>query len=710
MKQWNERAINQNVSASSTRLLTLVAVMLCMISLGFGQTDDTDPNARCMRCHGEAWIAEMRPQALAAMVRTVEGSERTIRAEEDIPNLYISSETWLDSAHQSMSCDQCHPGVDVLPHAQVVESIACATCHEDAAREKEAGLHSSKNANTPSCTECHGGAHEVNKVNGTRTYADAQAIVEHCSKCHSEVGEGKFSPSGSFHDSIHGEALFKKGLSQGPVCSDCHGTHAMLSPSDPESPMSIQNASTTCGACHQGVVEIYSTSIHGQQLAKGNEDAATCTSCHHSHGIERIGPEFLHDVVGECSSCHLELGKSYKLSYHGKASQLGASDVAVCSSCHGAHDILPADNPKSRVATGNLIQTCGECHPDANDNFVKYIAHVDYSSPGAHPAVFYTFWGMTFLLCSVLLVFIPHSLLWFQRTLIERVKNPTNHKGEQKPRMVRRFSRIHRWTHALIIISFMGLVATGFPLKYSYATWAHNLSAAFGGLHAMGILHRIFAIITFGYAGLHFAFLVFFFWKKCPRPIWRYIIGPDSMLFSWKDFKDFIAMVKWFFRLGPRPQFDRWTYFEKFDYWGEIWGVFVIGGSGLMLWMPELFSRWLPGWVLNCAMVVHSIEALLAASVIFLVHFFNTHLRPEKFPIDLTMWSGQMSETEMKEERPAEYERLIAAGELEMRIVRPMSTKRRIVGVILGMSAFLFGIVLIILAIRTEILNITGLH
>jgi cytochrome b subunit of formate dehydrogenase len=380
--------------------------------------------------------------------------------------------------------------------------------------------------------------------------------------------------------------------------------------------------------------------------------------------------------------------------------------VAVCSSCHGAHDILPPDDPKSRVAKGNLKETCGKCHPGANDNFVQYIAHVDYTSRESHPAVFYTFWGMTILLCSVLAVFIPHSLLWFQRTLIGRLKH-TQHGGE-KPRMVRRFNTVHRITHGLIIISFMGLVATGFPLKYSYAGWAHNLTAAFGGIYAMGILHRVFAIITFAYAGAHFAYLVYFFWRKCPKPRWRYVIGPDSMLFSFRDFKDFIAMVRWFFRIGPRPRFDRWTYFEKFDYWGEIWGVFLIGGTGLMLWMPTLFTRWLPGWVLNCAMVVHSIEALLAASVIFLVHFFNTHLRPEKFPIDMTMWTGQISEEEMKEERPAEYERLVAANELESRIEDPISLRWRIVGVVLGISAFLFGISLIILAIRTELFNITG--
>lgn len=642
------------------------------------------------------------------MVRAPKDGERILRAEADIPALFVEHDSWAASAHGAMSCEQCHPGIDSLPHGQKVEAFECAACHADAAADKERGKHGAATDNAPNCQQCHGNAHAVAPIGDKRTYEQAVAMVERCSACHDDVGKHNYSPAGTFHDSIHGEALFKKGLAQGPVCSDCHGSHDVRAADDPASPMSHANAATTCGECHQGVVDTYMTSIHGQRLAAGNADAATCTSCHHSHGIKRVGPQFVSEVVAECSHCHLELGESYLLSYHGKASQLGSHDVAVCSSCHGAHDILPADDPHSRVAKENLVETCGECHPGANENFVTYIAHLDLTSPEQNWIVFYLFWGMTTLLCSVLAVFVPHSILWFQRSILDRLRGAHNHHGTV--RMVRRFSPVHRFTHGLIIISFMGLVATGFPLKYSYAPWAHEMSAWFGGIHMMGVLHRVFALITFGYAGMHFVFLMYFFWKKCPRPIWKYLLGPETIILMPRDFFDFLAMVKWFFRRGPRPRFERWAYFEKFDYWGEMWGVFVIGGTGLMLWFPTFFTAWLPGWALNAAMVIHSIEALLAASVIFLVHFFNTHLRPEKFPIDLTMWSGQMSEQEMKEERAAEYERLVASGELEARIEKPMSLKRRIVGIALGMTAFIIGIVLIVLAIRTEILNITGLN
>jgi cytochrome b subunit of formate dehydrogenase len=133
-----------------------------------------------------------------------------------------------------------------------------------------------------------------------------------------------------------------------------------------------------------------------------------------------------------------------------------------------------------------------------------------------------------------------------------------------------------------------------------------------------------------------------------------------------QDWKDFIAHQKWFFGKGPRPQFDRWTYWERFDYFAVFWGVAIIGASGLILWFPKFFTLFLPGSVINIAMVVHSDEALLAAGFIFSFHFFNTHFRIEKFPMDTVIFSGRISKTEMLHERRRWYDRLLAAGRLDV--------------------------------------------
>ncbi|MCB2153753.1 hypothetical protein KQI84_02610 [bacterium] len=699
------------LTQNRTNILRLVAVVL-LLALSHPGWAAGFEDKECMKCHGQSWIAQTSPSGLAGMVRIREGETRVMRPEDEIAALYISDESLKHSAHAGLNCTDCHSGIESLPHSQRLAALNCSDCHVETQDAVAAGPHGSKvddGLRRPNCNDCHGDPHEITLFSDPRTYTEALQSVENCMTCHDEEAIHPFNPGESYRDNAHGEALYLKGLPLTATCVDCHGHHEMLPAEDPESPLNAFNVPDTCGKCHEGVEDVYYTSVHGQHLADGDEEAATCTKCHHSHGIKPIGEPFLMDVAQECSHCHIDLGRTYMLSYHGKAVELGYGNAAVCSSCHGAHDILPPDDPRSHVAAENLQETCSKCHDNVNANFVKYIAHVDFTDREKNPIVFWTFVVMTTLLLGTLSVFIPHTFLWFQRTLVGRLKNPRGPHGQSNgERMIERFSWIHRFTHALIIISFMGLVATGFPLKYSYTEWAHQFANLFGGIPVMGMIHRVLAVITFMYAGTHAAFLVYFFWKKCPRPIWRYIIGPDSMLFSLRDLKDFIAMVRWFFWLGPRPKFDRWTYFEKFDYFGEIWGVFVIGGTGLMLWFPMLFTRWLPGWVLNCAMVVHSIEALLAASVIFLVHFFNTHLRPEKFPVDMVMFTGQMSEEEMKEERGQEYDRLVKEGILESRIVEPMALKWRILGAILGIIAFVSGIVLIYLAIRTEFTQFFG--
>ena len=88
-----------------------------------------------------------------------------------------------------------------------------------------------------------------------------------------------------------------------------------------------------------------------------------------------------------------------------------------------------------------------------------------------------------------------------------------------------------------------------------------------------------------------------------------------------------------------------------------------------MLWLPDLFTTFLPGWALNAAYVVHSDEALLATGFIFFFHFFHTHLRPESFPMDTVIFTGKMSLERFREERPLEYQRLVENGELEQYLV-----------------------------------------
>ncbi len=234
-----------------------------------------------------------------------------------------------------------------------------------------------------------------------------------------------------------------------------------------------------------------------------------------------------------------------------------------------------------------------------------------------------------------------------------------------------RFSRLNRGLHALMIVSFMALAVTGMSLKFSYTSWAAFLSRRLGGFETAGFIHRAAAVLMFGLFVTHLLDLNRKRKREHGGSFVKLLLGPDSMLLGRRDLQEFVGSLKWFVGAGPRPRYGRWTYWEKFDYFAVFWGIFVIGATGLMLWFPVLFTRFLPGWLINVATIIHSDEALLATGFIFTVHFFNTHLRPEKFPMDTVVFTGRMPVAEFKRDKPAEYEALVAAGKLEENLVEP---------------------------------------
>lgn len=235
---------------------------------------------------------------------------------------------------------------------------------------------------------------------------------------------------------------------------------------------------------------------------------------------------------------------------------------------------------------------------------------------------------------------------------------------------IERFSRLNRVLHILMIVSFISLALTGMTLKFSYTGWAAILSGLFGGFQFAGYIHRFAGVIMFIVFITHIIDLIRIK-RKEKKSLKEFIFGPSSMLFNRKDLQDFISSIKWFLGLGERPQYGRWTYWEKFDYFAVFWGVFVIGSTGLTLWFPEFFTLFFPGWVINVATIIHSDEALLATGFIFTIHFFNTHLRPEKFPMDIVIFSGRVPLEEFKLDRPQEYNEMVEKGELEKHLIEP---------------------------------------
>jgi cytochrome b subunit of formate dehydrogenase len=263
-------------------------------------------------------------------------------------------------------------------------------------------------------------------------------------------------------------------------------------------------------------------------------------------------------------------------------------------------------------------------------------------------------------------------------------------------RYVRRFSRTDRLLHGFLMFSFLGLALTGLPLLFSTARWAAVLAGLLGGIRVAGLLHRTFAIILIGVFVVHVARLVA---RVITHKDYSIFWGPSSMVPQPRDLMDLIGHVRWFVGRGPRPAFERYTYWEKFDYWAVFWGMAIIGGSGLMLWFPEAFARVVPGWVFNIALLIHGEEALLAVGFIFTIHFFNGHLRPEKFPMDMVIFTGSVSESELRHERPAEYERLVRTGELDRLTVLPPRRSTWTFGRLIGTTAVTIGLGLVVMII-----------
>jgi cytochrome b subunit of formate dehydrogenase len=265
------------------------------------------------------------------------------------------------------------------------------------------------------------------------------------------------------------------------------------------------------------------------------------------------------------------------------------------------------------------------------------------------------------------------------------------------PRLITRFTRYQRLLHLLMFTSFLGLAATGLPLLFSDRPWAAGVSRALSGPDRAGIMHRVFAVVLIGVFSAHAGELL---WRLFRKREFGLLWGPQSLVPQPQDVYDMWEHFLWFVGKGARPRFDRFTYWEKFDYWAVFWGMFIIGGSGLLLWFPTFFAAVIPGWVYNIALLVHGEEALLATGFIFTIHFFNSHFRPEKFPMDLVMFTGQVSEDELREERPAEYERLKAEGTLAAAAAPPEPAWMARGGAVIGTIAVALGLLLLVLIVR----------
>ncbi|MFK5986519.1 MAG: cytochrome C [Pseudomonadota bacterium] len=593
------------------------------------------PNKKCNKCHDDEDDKEYEYD---------EGIHKGITR-----NIYVPSDMFEGSVHGEHNCVSCHANVSLTK-----------------------GEHDEYLPLTVSCVQCHEENWEKQKDNPDPKYKRLGVVIEQIE---------------SYMESIHARPSKADQSKTNATCHDCHDAHNIGTlGSEARADHRLKNPEV-CGRCHEKEKQAYMTSIHGKEvMEKKNSDAAVCSDCHTTHNISSPAKDKMKlTITKNCGSCHEKSMKTYLSSYHGQVNRLGYTNTAKCYDCHGSHELKKIDDPTSTVHLNNRLETCQKCHEDAPEGFLSFHAHGNADDFDKYPFIYLTAKFMTVLIAAVFLFFWTHVILWFYREFKDRQQG----KGYIPPLTedtiyFRRFTTTWRVLHLLFAVSTMTLVLTGSTLLFSHTSWAPVVMNMLGGPQVEAIIHRTAATVWLSVFLIHFFTVAYNIFSDYKNFRW---FGPTSMIPNWQDLADVKAMMLWFFGKAERPSFDRWSYWQKFDYWAPFWGAAIIGFSGMMLFFPTKTAIVLPGFVFNIATIVHAEEALLATIFLFTVHFFNAHFRPDKFPMSTTIFTGSIPLDEFKHEHKLEYERLKASGELEKHLVskpsRLVRTGSNMIGILL---------------------------
>jgi predicted CXXCH cytochrome family protein len=390
----------------SIGLAVLVSAVL-FLSLPRSLRAQTD----CLSCHGTSGLTDSSGKSIS-----------------------VDADKFHSSIHGGLKCTDCHTNVKGYPHEANAAVVDCSTCHADEASGLAGSVHA--NASEHPCLSCHGDPHQIVAKTDPQSTVYPLNIPKTCGSCHGNPAlakqHGLANVYGLYMDSIHGFAVSKEGLLVAANCTSCHGSHGILSHTNPKSPTFRTNIPATCGSCHVGINQQYQAGIHGKAVAAGNPSAPVCTDCHTAHGIvEPTSADFRMQSTPVCGSCHRDKFTTYRDTFHSQLGLLGGYvQTARCWDCHEAHDIRPASDPQSPIAPANLVATCGRCHAGANLSFVQYQPHANARNRRLNPALYYIRLFMNLLLASVLTFFLIHTVLWLIRSHWARVRNGSAQGGK----------------------------------------------------------------------------------------------------------------------------------------------------------------------------------------------------------------------------------------------------------------------------------------
>lgn len=608
----------------------------------------------CLTCHKDVQFKHTFHPQLAKALTAHEQPDvgcKDCHGTHDIVSPKVPGSKFSEQ-HVGEACAECH------------SDVKDAYAESSHGKAQAAGV-----TGAPNCLTCH--RHEVTFGGTTGdTLSHKVAQEKLCLSCHLDNPEvrARTSPTAGFiaayEKSVHGAALLR-GDSAAANCIDCHGSHEMKKGVETTSLVNKKNIPATCGKCHGEISREFSESIHGTAAAKGVKDAPVCTDCHGEHNILPPSDPRSSVAAGNvsarvCSPCHssVKLTEKYGIasnrfqtfedSYHGLAIRAGDVEVANCASCHGAHNIKPSSDSTSTISKANLARTCGKCHQGANARFAMGAVHVAFTDR-SEPALY---WVATVYIIMITIVvggMLIHNLLDFLRKAKRKLKIRRGtivpeHVGH---RLYLRMSPGERAQHATLMLSFFTLVFTGFALKFPDAWWVvpiRNLSPLM--FEIRGIVHRIAGVVLLAAGLYHLYYIVL-----VPR-------GKEllrDLLPVPQDVKDAVAVLKYNLGISAiKPLFGRFSYIEKSEYWALVWGTIVMGATGAILWFDNTFIGLLTKLWWDVARGVHYYEAWLATLSIVVWHLYFVIFNPDAYPMNLAWVKGTLTEEEMAEEHPLE--------------------------------------------------------
>ena len=611
-------------------------------------------NEECLACHNDATL-------------TKDENGKQV-------SLHVDDAAFKASIHSTFGCTDCHGDIKAFPHDPTPVMPKCATCHADQQGAYDHGVHAKAaaagNTNVAKCQDCHGNVHTILPAGDPKSkvaHGNIPANLRRMPRAEAgdEFQRGQLEATfNSYEQSVHGKAV-AGGSEKAAVCTDCHGAHDILGGGDPKSTVFKFNVPNTCAKCHADVAQHYKESIHGQQIARGNWQSPVCTDCHGIHTIK--APKDPNSAVAAanvqntCGACHAsvklsnEFGiagnrvSSYLSSYHGMASKVGSNTVANCASCHGVHDILPSSDPRSKINSAHLAETCGKCHPGANQKFIAAKVHQDGTQKADIGSKIIALISKfhVWMIIGVIGGMVLHNLIIFRKE-IEAASDGS------AANLLFRMSPLQRAQHLTLLISFFTLlVLTGFALKYPNS-W---LALVFINESVRSIVHRVAGVVLIAVSLYHIYYVA-------SDPDGRQLV--KDMLPDWKDVTD--VRDAFLFYLGvsdKRPMFRRFSYAEKAEYWALVWGMFVMAGTGLMIWFKMLVMDRVPGWWIDVAILIHWYEAILATLAIIVWHLYAVIIDPDAYPMNWAWFDGKMSIEHYEHEHPLDTLAIERALEIE---------------------------------------------